>query len=119
MGDRLIIVDGYNLILRTPQLKPGPDRTLREARDKLVNLLAWMMGGEHVRHVVVFDGVDGPGRDERSGNIEVRFSRPPQKADDLGQPPRRQHPRPGTGGLPRLRSGLVVVQDRSQPPANR
>jgi len=33
MGDRLIIVDGYNLILRTPQLKPGPDRTLREARD--------------------------------------------------------------------------------------
>jgi predicted RNA-binding protein with PIN domain len=83
MSDRLIILDGYNLILRTPQLRPGPDRTLRESRDKLVNLLAWMMGGEHVRHVVVFDGAEGAGRDERSGNIEVRFSRPPQKADDV------------------------------------
>jgi predicted RNA-binding protein with PIN domain len=83
MSDRLIILDGYNLILRTPQLRPGPDRTLRESRDKLVNLLAWMMGGEHVRHVVVFDGAEGGGRDERSGNIEVRFSRPPQKADDV------------------------------------
>ena len=83
MSDRLIILDGYNLILRAPQLRPGPDRTLRESRDKLVNLLAWMMGGEHVRYVVVFDGAEGGGRDEKSGNIEVTFSRPPKKADDV------------------------------------
>ena len=85
MSDRLIILDGYNLVMRTPQLQPGPDRTLRESREKLVNLLAWMMGGEHIRHVVVFDGAEGGGRDERSGSIEVRFSRPPQKAEDVIQ----------------------------------
>ena len=31
----------------------------------------------------MFDGAEGAGRDECSGNIEVRFSRPPQKADDV------------------------------------
>ena len=36
--DRLIIVDGYNLILRSSALKPGEGRTLRESREKLVNL---------------------------------------------------------------------------------
>jgi predicted RNA-binding protein with PIN domain len=83
MSDRLIIVDGYNLILRTPRLRPGPGRTLRESREKLVNLLAWMMGGEHVWHLVVFDGAEGGGRDERNGRIEIRYSRPPLKADDV------------------------------------
>ena len=28
MVERLIIVDGYNLIHRTPALRPAPDRTL-------------------------------------------------------------------------------------------
>jgi len=81
MADRLIVVDGYNLIHRTPQLRPGPDRTLREAREKLVNLLSWVMG-ETARFRVVFDGAEG-GRDERSGRVEVVYSRPPEKADDV------------------------------------
>jgi predicted RNA-binding protein with PIN domain len=83
MSDRLIIIDGYNLIHRTPQLRPGEGRTLRESREKLVNLLSWIMGGEHVRHLVVFDGSDAGGPDEKSDAIEVRYSRPPDKADDL------------------------------------
>jgi len=29
MQPRLVIVDGYNLILRSSLLKPGPNRTLR------------------------------------------------------------------------------------------
>ena len=81
--DRLILVDGYNLILRSPALKPGPDRTLREAREKLVNLLAWAVGTGDARFLVVFDGTEARGEDESSGRVEVRFSRPPQKADDL------------------------------------
>jgi predicted RNA-binding protein with PIN domain len=81
--DRLILVDGYNLILRSPSLKPGPDRTLRESRDKLVNLLAWAVGVGEARFLVVFDGSEQRGEDESSGRIEVRFSRPPGKADDL------------------------------------
>lgn len=83
MSERLVVLDGYNIVHRSPQLKPGPGRTLREAREKLVNLLSWMMGGEPVRFLVVWDGAEAAGRDERSGRVEVRFSRPPEKADDL------------------------------------
>lgn len=76
-------MDGYNLILRSPRLKPGPNRTLRESREKLVNLLSWMMGGNDVRYVIVFDGADAGGRDEASGRVQVTYSRPPDKADDV------------------------------------
>jgi predicted RNA-binding protein with PIN domain len=80
--ERLIVVDGYNVILRSAQFKPGPDRTLREARHKLVNLLSWAVGSGEAHFLVVFDGAEG-GRDERSGRVEVRFARPPEKADDM------------------------------------
>lgn len=80
---RLVLVDGYNLILRSPTLKPGPERTLREARDKLVNLLSWAVGTGDARFLVVFDGADQRGDDEGDARVEVRFSRPPEKADDL------------------------------------
>jgi predicted RNA-binding protein with PIN domain len=79
---RQIVVDGYNLILRSPVLKPGPDRTLREAREKLVNLLSWAVGTGDAHFIVVFDGGDTRGEDESGGRVEVRFSRPPRKADD-------------------------------------
>jgi len=83
MESRLTIVDGYNIILRSPRLKPGDGRTLRDSRDKLINLLAWMMGGNDARFVVVFDGAEMPGRDESSGRVQVMYSRPPEKADDV------------------------------------
>jgi predicted RNA-binding protein with PIN domain len=80
---RLIVVDGYNLILRTPQLRPEAGRTMRESREKLVNLLSWAIGTGEARFVVVFDGAEGLGPSEREGRVEVRFSKPPEKADDL------------------------------------
>ena len=80
--ERLIIVDGYNLILRNPALKPGEGRTLRESREKLVNVLSWAIGSGEAQFLVVFDGAEG-GRNEPQGRVEVRFSRPPEKADDL------------------------------------
>jgi predicted RNA-binding protein with PIN domain len=85
VGDsRLVIVDGYNLVLRSPALRPGPDRTLREARQKLVNLLSWAIGTGNARFVVVFDGADaGPREPGGGGRVEVLYSRPPEKADDL------------------------------------
>ena len=79
----LIIVDGYNLVLRSPELKPGPGRTLRESREKLVNLLSWAIGGDAASFLVVFDGAEGAPRELGGGRVEVRFSRPPEKADDL------------------------------------
>jgi len=80
--EHLIVIDGYNLILRSAHLKPGPDRTLREARDKLVNLLSWAIGSGDARFVVVFDGTEIPGQDHGQGRVEVRYSKPPRKADD-------------------------------------
>jgi predicted RNA-binding protein with PIN domain len=79
----LIVVDGYNLILRSPELKPGPGRTLREAREKLVNLLSWAIGTGESTFLVVFDGAEGAPHDLGGGRVEVRFSRPPEKADDV------------------------------------
>jgi predicted RNA-binding protein with PIN domain len=83
MESRLVIVDGYNVILRSPRLKPGAGRTLRESRDKLVSLLSWMMGGNDVRFIVVFDGDGLSGHDEPPGRVQVMYSRPPEKADDV------------------------------------
>lgn len=84
MDARLIIVDGYNVILRSPRLRPDDTRTLRDSRDKLVNLLSWMMGGNNVRFLVVFDGThDQPGRDVTSGRVQITWSRPPATADDV------------------------------------
>jgi predicted RNA-binding protein with PIN domain len=83
MEQRLIIVDAYNLIHRTPALRPGPDRTLREARERLENLLAWAVGAGDARFLVVYDGAEGMGGEGHSGRVEVRYARPPQKADDL------------------------------------
>jgi predicted RNA-binding protein with PIN domain len=82
MTDHLIIIDGYNLIHRTPALKPGGDRTLEQARDKLLNLLSWAFGAGDARFIVVFDGAERGGREQHSDRVEVRFSRPPASADD-------------------------------------
>ena len=83
-GGHLIVVDGYNLIHRSPELRPGPERTLEEAREKVVNLLSWAVGAGEARFLVVFDGAEamdaGPSGSPR---VTVRWSRPPAKADDL------------------------------------
>ena len=76
MAGRLVIIDGYNLILRTPALKPGEGRTLRQARTKLLSLLSWTVD-TRVRFLVVFDGAEVRGRDSRQDRIEVRYSKPP------------------------------------------
>ncbi|MGH7741737.1 MAG: NYN domain-containing protein [Candidatus Eiseniibacteriota bacterium] len=83
MSERLIVVDGYNLILRTPALKPEGGRTLRQSREKLVNLLSWGIGGGDARFVVVFDGAESGSNAEGTQRVEVRFSRPPKTADDV------------------------------------
>src|SRR5437870_13753250 len=78
---RLIVIDGYNLIHRTPALRPTPDRTLEQAREKLLNLLAWAFGPGDARFIVVFDGAEGGSRDQHSDRVEVRFSRASETAD--------------------------------------
>ena len=79
MGDRLIIVDGYNLIHRSATLRPGPGAGC----EKLVNLLSWAVGSGDAKFLVIFDGAEGISSEQRHGRVEVRYSRPPKKADDL------------------------------------
>src|SRR5215472_11011005 len=86
--ERTIVIDGYNLILRSPAFRPDDKRDLAMARDKLVNLLSWAVGRGEVSFIVVFDGAEtgfGPSRSSQSGRIAVRFSTPPQNADQLIQ----------------------------------
>jgi predicted RNA-binding protein with PIN domain len=83
-GGHLVVVDGYNVIHRSPDLRPGPDRTLEEARDKVVNLLSWAVGTGDARFIVVFDGAEGPeSGPSGSARVAVRWSKPPGNADDL------------------------------------
>ena len=91
---RRIVLDGYNVILRSPAFAPDERRDLEAARTKLENLLSWAVGSfGDVRFVIVYDGADVPGQARRrasgardttgAARVEVRFSTPPQKADDL------------------------------------
>ena len=87
---KTIILDGYNVILRSPAFRPDERRDLATSRDKLVNLLSWALGGTgQVEFIVVFDGADvAPAQRKTvksggSSKVEVRFSQPPLKADDV------------------------------------
>jgi predicted RNA-binding protein with PIN domain len=87
---RTIILDGYNVILRSPAFRPDERQDLAMARTKLINLLSWALGGTgQVAFTIVFDGADVAPSQRRtvqvggSSKVEVRFSKPPQKADDV------------------------------------
>ena len=87
---KTIVLDGYNVILRSPAFRPDERRDLATSREKLVNLLSWALGGTgQVEFIVVFDGADvapAQRRTVKSGGstkVEVRFSKPPEKADDV------------------------------------
>jgi predicted RNA-binding protein with PIN domain len=87
---RTIILDGYNVILRSPAFRPDERRDLAMARDKLVNLLSWALGGiGQAEFIVVFDGADVAAPQRRTlksggaSKVTVHFSKPPKKADDV------------------------------------
>ena len=91
---RTIILDGYNIILRSPAFRPDERRDMAAARDKLENLLSWAVGTQgEARFILVFDGADVAGQAKRrtrgvrdgkgAGRVDVRYSTPPQKADEL------------------------------------
>lgn len=81
-----LLVDGYNVIFRTPRLRELAEDSLERARDELRRWLE-----EAYRHrrrervTLVFDGERDPmhiGR-ARRGPVQVLFSRPPESADDV------------------------------------
>ena len=76
-GKRIVLVDGYNVINRVPELKSSLDGGLQNARNKLaLQVAAW--GHEHpgVDCVIVFDGRFqlGGSREQRIAGIRCLFS---------------------------------------------
>lgn len=82
----LIAVDGYNFIKQSPCLRALERVELQKAREKLIDLLKDYKKIKRHAICVVFDGSQemiGRGFKEHQRGIEVIFSRPGEKADDV------------------------------------
>jgi len=81
-----IIIDGYNMIHQVPILASELTRDLENARAVLVERLRAYLSDKKVHVTVVFDGtglrLPHPTFPETL-NLMVRFSKPPQSADDV------------------------------------
>jgi predicted RNA-binding protein with PIN domain len=83
--ERILLVDGYNVINRVPELSGSLDGGLQNARNRLaLQVSAW--GHEHpgVECVIVFDGSfeHSGGRDQRIAGIRCVFSLTSHGGDD-------------------------------------
>ena len=82
----LVAIDGYNFIKQSPELRRLEQVELQKARDGLIQKLIRYKRIKGHSITVVFDGrQEGglSGHRERSGGIEVIFSRRGEKADDV------------------------------------
>ncbi|OLE39462.1 MAG: hypothetical protein AUG00_02010 [Candidatus Rokubacteria bacterium 13_1_20CM_2_70_7] len=77
------LIDGYNVIRRDPDLRASEAQGLEAGRKALLSLIAGIARRSADRFTVVFDGAPIPGPATAGGQLEVIFSRPPQKADDI------------------------------------
>lgn len=81
-----IAIDGYNFIKQSPELRKLEQIELQKAREGLIEQLARYKRLKGHSITVVFDGwQEGSlaGHRERSRGIEVIFSKPGEKADDV------------------------------------
>jgi predicted RNA-binding protein with PIN domain len=72
-----ILIDGYNLIRRVPELNKVDRMDLQEGRDALLGQLASYKAGKGHRITVVFDGADAfhlGGNREKTRGITVHYS---------------------------------------------
>lgn len=77
------LIDGYNVIRRDPDLRAAESRGLEAGRRALLGLIAGAARRSPDQFTVVFDGAPGPAPASFGGQLQVLFSRPPQKADDV------------------------------------
>jgi len=81
---KILLVDGYNVINRIPELKLSLDGGLENARLKLALLMsAWNHNHPMTECIIVFDGdiQFAGGRDQRLAGIRCIFSRTSHGAD--------------------------------------
>jgi hypothetical protein len=77
------LVDGYNVIRRTPDLAAAEQDGLAAGRESLCHLLANAARRSTDRFTVVFDGARGGGQGIGGFGVEVVFSSARQNADRL------------------------------------
>lgn len=77
------LVDGYNVIRRDPDLRAHEAESLEAGRTALLRLVAHAARATGDRFTVAFDGAPASGHATAGGQVEVIFSRPPEKADDI------------------------------------
>lgn len=78
-----LLVDGYNLIKTSPFYRHYEAISLQRARQALIQVLGGYARQRGARVTLFFDGAAGTGERSVSGPVQVVFSRPPLKADDL------------------------------------
>jgi len=81
-----LIIDGYNLIRQSPQLRKHDQEALEKGREMLLKRLSAYKRVKHHFITVVFDGwIDGHFSEghEKIRGIEVVFSRRGEKADEV------------------------------------
>ena len=84
MGERILIVDGHNVIFAWPELRALLARRKSLAREKLVRILTGFQDVSGTRVVAVFDG-RGESVSEASepGGIQIFYSPAGKTADDV------------------------------------
>jgi predicted RNA-binding protein with PIN domain len=77
------LIDGYNVIRRDPDLRGAEASGLESGRRALLTRIAAVARRLPDQFTVVFDGAPIPAPALAGGQLEVLFSRPPDKADDV------------------------------------
>lgn len=77
------LIDGYNVIRRDPALAAAEHESLEGGRRALLGLLARVAADSQEEFIVVFDGARRSGGEPAGGRVQVVFSRPPDRADDV------------------------------------
>src|SRR5438128_12232383 len=103
------LLDGYNVIRRSPELRAREAESLEAGRRALLHLLARARREPRDEFTVVFDGARVSGGAPSAGRIRVIFSRPPLTADDELMPLARQW----------RSAGIVVSSDQRHQDAAR
>lgn len=84
--NRVLIIDGYNIIYGWPELRKIARVSLEEARDKLVSIMADYAGFTAEKIIIVFDAAmtaDKGNLEKLPPNLEVVFSDYGETADQL------------------------------------
>jgi uncharacterized protein len=82
----LILIDGYNLIRQSDNLRPYERKSLEAGRNALIKKLVEYEKKKAHRIIVVFDGGQSDWLDEgrdREGKINIIYSRRGERADDV------------------------------------